>query len=273
MSSIGKRTSAVLPFAVLIIYVLITVGCLSGVLTPQFEVTNNELSYQPPSSQYWMGTDLFGRSVFARALHATKNAVLIGFFSTAIALCIAVALGSVAGFFSGWIDAVVVWLYTTLDSIPYILLLAAFAFALGQGFTNVFLALGLTSWTTLCKIVRAETMKIKTMDYILAAHAQGQTKLKILTHEILPNISHLIIVQAGIIFISVIKIEVILSFLGLGVPPGTPSWGLMIYDAKEELTRNIWWGFTTATALMFILVLASQLALENLRKFFSQMES
>ncbi len=255
-----------LSFAVLFVYLFITVGCLSGVLAPHFELTHSDLSYQAPSAQAWLGTDLFGRSVFARSLHATKNAVLIGVFSTAIALGIAVLLGLVAGFFGGWLDEFVVWLYTTLDSIPYILLLAAFAFALGQGFINVFIALGLTSWTTLCKIVRTETMKIKKMDYIVAAQAQGKTKLQILWQEILPNISHLIIVQAGIIFISVIKIEVILSYLGLGVEPGTPSWGLMIYDAKEELTRGLWWSFTAATVLMFGLILSSQLVLENLRK-------
>jgi peptide/nickel transport system permease protein len=263
---VSKPLSFWLPLAVLTVYALIAVGCLSGLVAPNFELTHNELSYQPPSAQHWLGTDIFGRSILERSMQATKNAVLIGVCSTAIALFIAILLGSIAGYFRGWIDEVVVWFYTTLDSIPYILLLAAFAFALGQGMINVFLALGLTSWTTLCKIIRAETMKIKKMDYILAAQAQGQTTLKILWQEILPNISHLIIVQAGLIFISVVKIEVVLSFLGLGVPPGTPSWGLMIYDAKEELTRNIWWGFTAATVLMFVLVLASQLVLENLRK-------
>ncbi len=266
MSIKTKPLSFWLPLAVLIIYALITLGCLSGLLASNFELTHNELSYQSPSAQYWMGTDFFGRSILERSMQATKNAMLVGVCSTAIALLIAMVLGSMAGFFGGWIDEVVVWFYTTLDSIPYILLLAAFAFALGQGMINVFLALGLTSWTTLCKIIRAETMKIKKMDYILAAQAQGQTTLKILWQEILPNISHLIIVQAGLIFISVVKIEVVLSFLGLGVAPGTPSWGLMIYDAKDELTRDICWGFTAATVLMFGLILASQLALESLRK-------
>ncbi len=255
-----------LPIAILAVYAVITLGCLAGFLAPNFDLTQNDHSYQPPSAQHWMGTDLFGRSVLERSLQATKNAVLIGFCSTALALLIALSLGAMAGYFGGWVDEVVVWLYTTLDSIPYILLLATFAFALGQGLINVFLALGLTSWTTLCKIIRSETMKIKSMEYILAARAQGQTTFKILWQEILPNMSHLIVVQVGVIFIAVIKIEVILSYLGLGVAPGTPSWGLMIEDAKEELTRNIWWGFTSATFLMFALVLASQLVVENLRK-------
>jgi ABC-type dipeptide/oligopeptide/nickel transport system permease subunit len=255
-----------IPLAILILYAFITLGCMTGWLAPHFEVTHNELSYQAPSLENGLGTDLFGRSVFARSLHATKNAMLIGVFSTLIALSIALLLGTIAGFFGGWLDEFVVWLYTTLDSIPYILLLAAFAFSLGQGFINVFLALGLTSWTTLCKIIRIETMKLKNMDYVMAAHAQGQTVFKIIWQEILPNMSHLIIVQVGVIFIAMIKIEVILSYLGLGVTPGTPSWGLMIYDAKDELTRGIWWGFASATFLMFGLVFASQLVLENLRE-------
>lgn len=137
-------------------YILMGLGAAMGWIGAEFDVVNNDLSYQRPSSDFWLGTDLFGRSVAERSFHATKIALVIGTTSTLLALMIGVFLGALSGYLGGWVDQVVVWLYTTLDSIPYILLLAAFAFSLGQGLWNVFIALGLTSWTTLCKMVRSE---------------------------------------------------------------------------------------------------------------------
>ena len=131
---------------------------------------------------------------------------------------------------------------------------------------NIFWALGLTTWTTLCKIVRSEFIKLKNAEFVLAARAQGFPNWKIIFFEILPNTSHLIFVQAGVVFVSVIKIEVILSYLGLGLEPDSPSWGLMINDAKQEITRGIWWNMFAATLFMFGLVLSAQLLLEALRK-------
>jgi peptide/nickel transport system permease protein len=130
----------------------------------------------------------------------------------------------------------------------------------------VFIALGLTSWTTLCKIVRSEFIKLRQADFVTAARAQGLPNWKIVFQEILPNLWHLILVQAGVIFVAVIKIEVILSYLGLGMEPGSPSWGLMIDDAKQEIARGIWWNMAAATIFMFGLVLSSQLLLESLRR-------
>ncbi len=247
-------------------YLMMGFGATVGLLGVDFDVINYAMSYQPPSAHYWLGTDLFGRSVLERSFHATRIALVIGTTSTLLALLIGVLLGSLSGYLGGWVDQMVVWLYTTLDSIPYILLLAAFAFSLGQGLWNVFIALGLTSWTTLCKIVRSEFIKLRHTDFVIAAKAQGLPAWKIVFQEILPNIWHLILVQAGVIFVTVIKIEVILSYLGLGMEPGSPSWGLMIDDAKQEITRGIWWNMAGATIFMFGLVLATQLLLESLRR-------
>lgn len=255
-----------IPGFLFISYVMMGLGAALGFIGSDFDIVNNTLSYQPPSSDFWLGTDLFGRSVLERSFHATKIALVIGTTSTLLALLIGVLLGALAGYLGGWMDQVVVWLYTTLDSIPYILLLAAFAFSLGQGLWNVFIALGLTSWTTLCKIVRSEFIKLRQAEFVIAARAQGLPTWKIVFQEILPNLWHLILVQAGVIFVAVIKIEVILSYLGLGMEPGSPSWGLMIDDAKQEITRGIWWNMAAATVFMFGLVLASQLLLESLRR-------
>lgn len=266
----GFRPNIVIPSFFLCIYIFIALGAAFGLLGRHFDEVNHALSYQPPSLDFLLGTDLFGRSVLERSFHATRIALLIGTMSTLLALLIGVSLGAVSGYLGGWADQFVVWLYTTLDSIPYILLLAAFAFSLGQGLWNVFIALGLTSWTTLCKIVRSEFIKLRQAEFVLAAQAQGLPIWKIVFQEILPNVWHLIIVQAGVIFVAVIKIEVILSYLGLGMGPGSPSWGLMIDDAKQEITRGIWWNMTAATFFMFGLVLTTQLLLEGLRQHFER---
>lgn len=265
----SSRTST-MAFAVLLVYILIAVGTTTGFLATDFDVVQNDLSYQPPHRHFLLGTDLFGRSVLERAMQATRIAITVGSLSTGLAVLIGVILGALAGYKGGRTDALIVWFYTTLDSIPYILLLSAFAFALGQGLSNLFLALGLTTWTTLCKIVRSEVMKLEKMDFVLAAKAQGLPVWKIIFQEILPNLSHLILIQAGVIFVSVIKIEVILSYLGLGLEPGSPSWGLMIDDAKQEITRGIWWNMFAATLFMFGLIFSTQILLESLRRHFDR---
>lgn len=271
-NKILKTPLFLIPAFTFVFYLFIALGAAFGFWANDFNLINYQNSYLPPSSDFLLGTDLFGRSVLQRSFHATKIALLVGFVSTIISLFIGVLLGALSGYFRGWLDEIIVWLYTTLDSIPYILLLAAFAFALGQGLQNIFWALGLTTWTTICKIIRGEFIKLKNAEFVLAARAQGSPTWKIIFCEILPNTSHLIFVQAGVVFVSVIKIEVILSYLGLGLEPGSPSWGLMINDAKQEITRGIWWNMFAATVFMFGLVLSAQLLLEALRKHWDPKE-
>ena len=146
---------------------LVQLGWLS---TDSMSSSERVGSYLSPSFEFWLGTDFLGRSVLIRALQSTRVAVAVGLFSTLIALAVGVILGACAGYFRGWVDGLVVWLFTTLDSIPYILLLGAFAFALGQGLQNVFIALGLTSWTTLCRLVRTEFIKLQEAEFVIAAN-------------------------------------------------------------------------------------------------------
>lgn len=258
---------------IFLLYVLLFFLTSLGWLSVDGMEPHYEKSFQPPSLSAIWGTDFFGRSVFARTLLATRTALLIGFVSTLIATLIATTLGALAGYRGGWFDAFTVWLYTSLDSVPYILLLGAFSFSLGQGLRNIFWALGLTLWTTLCKLVRNEVIKIKKMEFILAAQAQGQSPFSILFKEILPNVFHLILIQGGIIFVSVIKIEVILSYLGLGLEPGSPSWGLMIDDAKNEIVQGIWWTMAAPSLLMFGLIFSVQLLTEEWRQRFTTKSS
>lgn len=221
-------------------------------------------AYAPPSAEYIFGTDIFGRSVFWKVVKAAETAVAIGLATAAIAIVIGTLLGMVAGYFGGIIDEIIVWFYTTFSSIPSIMLLVSIAFIMGKGTSTVFISLGITSWVGLCRIVRGEVMKHKDREYAQAASALGASNTRKLFKHILPNISHVLIINFSLTFEAAIKAEVILSYLGLGVQ-GRPSWGTMIDDSKLELARGVWWQLGAATLAMFIIVLAFNILGDALR--------
>jgi ABC-type dipeptide/oligopeptide/nickel transport system permease subunit len=221
-------------------------------------------SYDPPGARFWLGTDLLGRDVLAKTVHGIQIAFSVGIVASLIAIPIGAALGAVAGYFGGWVDEAVVWLYTTVASVPQILLLVAITFVLGRGITSVYAAIGLTSWVGICRLIRGEILKHKEQDYVSAARALGAGSPRIIFRHILPNLFHIIIIDFSLRFVSAIKSEVILSYLGLGVQ-GEPSWGIMIADAREELLRGIWWQITSATGAMFFLVLSLNIIGDSLR--------
>lgn len=256
---------AVFSFLILSLYVFAFLLSSMGLMATDFAVTDNLQINQPPSFKHWFGTDFLGRDTLSRAIHGGRVAILVGFFASGISTFIGLSLGAVAGYFSGWVDDFIVWLYSTFDSIPYILLISAFAFALGQGILNLYLALGLTSWVKLCRLTRAEVLKHKEKEYMMAAQALGVSHSKRIVYHLLPNIAHLALIQFSISFVAAIKLEVILSYLGLGVEPGTPSWGYMINDAYSELSAGIWWNFLAAAFFMFFLILSINLLTDALR--------
>ncbi len=214
--------------------------------------------YSPPSFDampLWLGTDIFGRSVFYKVIHGTRIAMSVGLVSTLISTPIGVVLGSVAGYFGGWVDDAVVWFYTTLSSIPNIMLLVAIAFVMGRGLGAIYVALGVTAWVSLARVIRGEVIKQKARDYVVAAESLGASHRSRMFKHILPNVSHFVIINFSIQFVSAIKAEVVLSFLGLGAQ-GQPSWGVMIDDSKLELMRGVWWQLAGATGAMFFVILA-----------------
>lgn len=260
-----KNKIAVISFVVIILYFIIAALAKLGIVATSFDSVYNDLAYEAPSWFHWFGRDLFGRDVLARAIHGSYTALSIGFIAASIAVPIGVTLGSLSGYFGGIVDDLIVWFYTTVDSIPYILLLIALSFVLGQGTENMYVAIGITSWVTLCRLIRGEFMKHKNREYVVAAEALGASHRRRMFVHILPNVFHIILIQYSLQFVYAIKMEVILSYLGLGVEPGTPSWGLMIDDAKQDLARGIWWGMAAATLLMFGLVLSFNLFNDALR--------
>ena len=217
-----------------------------------------------PSMEHFFGTDIFGRSVLLKVIRGTQVARSVGVAASIIAIPIGVLLGAMAGYFGGWIDDFVTWLYTTFSSVPNIMLLISITLILGKGIFAVYIALGATSWVTLCRLIRGEVMKHKEREYVQAAGAIGGGHFRKLFRHILPNVSHIIIINTSMQFQIAIKSEVILSYLGLGVQ-GEPSWGTMIDDAKLELVRGVWWQLAGATVAMFFILLAFNILSDALR--------
>ncbi|MEX1099648.1 MAG: ABC transporter permease [Bacteriovoracaceae bacterium] len=261
---IKKDRKALISLLVVLLYALIAVLAALGIIAADW-TQEVGASYSPPSSEHWFGTDIFGRNVSTKIIHGTQIAMSVGLISSLIAIPIGVFLGAVAGYFGGWIDEVVVWFYTTFSSIPQIMLLMSIAFVLGKGITTVYIALGLTSWVGLARLIRGEVMKHKNRDYVQAADSLGAGHGRKLFKHILPNVSHIVIIFTSLQFQIAIKSEVILSYLGLGVSAGEPSWGKMIDDAKLELARGVWWQLAGATLAMFFVVLAFNILGDSLR--------
>jgi peptide/nickel transport system permease protein len=238
---------------------LVFVGAIGGDWAQEVGASN-----LPPSMEHFFGTDIFGRSVLSKVIRGTQIAMSVGLVTSLIAIPIGVILGALAGYFGGWVDDFITWLYTTFSSIPNIMLLISITMILGKGIFAVYVALGATSWVTLCRLIRGEVMKHKNREYVQAAEAIGGGHMRKLFKHILPNVTHIVIINTSLQFQFAIKSEVLLSFLGLGVQ-GEPSWGVMIDDAKLELARGVWWQLAGATIAMFLIVLAFNLLGDALR--------
>lgn len=260
-----KDKIAVFCLAIVLFYAAVAFLSAVGVIASGW---SNEVgpSYAPPFENwnYILGTDIFGRSVLTKVIHGTQIAMSVGLISSFIAIPIGVTLGALAGYFGGWVDEIIVWFYTTFSSIPGIMLLMSIAFILGKGITTVYIALGLTSWVGLCRLIRGEVLKHKNREYVQAASAIGAGHGRKLFKHIIPNVTHIVIIFTSLQFQVAIKSEVILSYIGLGVS-GQPSWGTMIDDAKMELARGVYWQLLGATVAMFVVVLAFNILGDALR--------
>lgn len=241
--------------------------------TYDYENTN-----APPSLGEPFGTDLFGRSILQKTLLGVHVSMTVGFMANIIAVPLGMILGAIAGYYGKWIDDVIVWLYTTLASIPGIIRLIALKFAFADkvlfadtpfeidldGMAGLYIALGVMSWIGTCRLVRAETMKIRELDYVLAARSTGTPGVLILLRHVLPNVFHIGIITFSLGFVGAISAEVILSYLGLGVKD-LPSWGKMIDAARMDLVVGRWWEISAAVGAMFLIVLAWNVFGDRLR--------
>lgn len=179
---------------------------------------------------FLLGTDRFGRDMLSQLMIGTRVSLSVGFISVLISLIIGILLGSLAGFFRGWIDNIIVWFINVVWSIPTLLLVIAITFALGKGFWQVFIAVGLTMWVEVARVVRGQILGIREKEFVEAGRALGFKSMRIILRHILPNVMGPVIVISTANFASAILIEAGLSFLGIGVQPPMPSWGTMIRD-------------------------------------------
>ena len=254
----------------------IILGCLVGIAAAW-------------SAEYHvLGTDKVGNDVLFQCLKGIRTGIVIGTLTTLATLPLSLGLGILAGFYRGWVDDVIQYLYTTLNAVPGVLLIAAAMLVMESIMSRhdaffqslavradfrllaLCLILGITSWTGLCRLIRAETLKLREMEYVQAARILGVSEVKILVRHILPNLFHLVLISVALDFSSLVLAEAVLSYINIGVDPSTESWGNMINTARLELARDppVWWSLLGAFGFMFVLVLCANLLADVLRDAF-----
>jgi peptide/nickel transport system permease protein len=221
--------------------------------------------YQVERIRYWLGTDKYGRDILSRLLIGVRVSLAVGLITVVISLSIGVLLGALAGYFRGWVDDVVMWIINVIWSIPTLLLVFAITLLLGKGFWQIFIAIGLTMWVSVARIIRGQVLSVRELEYVEAARALGFTNSRIIFRHILPNVMGPVLVVAASNFATAIVIEAGLSFLGVGVQPPQPSWGLMIKENYNFIiTHNPMLALVPGIAIM-LLVLAFNLLGNGLR--------
>ncbi len=241
------------------------------------------------SIQYYvLGTDKVGEDVLYKSIKSIRTGILIGTLTTIVMLPFAIFLGIFAGYIGGFVDDIIQYIYTTLNSIPSVLLIASAILMLQVymannpiDFENVYeradlrlfflcMILGLTSWTGLCRLLRGESMKLREIEYVQASQTFGLSKVSIIIRHIIPNIMHIVIITVVLDFSALVLAEAVLSYVNIGVDPTTYSWGNMINAARLEMSREpiVWWSLFAAFLFMFILVLFANLFSDAVRDAF-----
>lgn len=259
--------------------VLITLGAVLAILAPLLALSGH---------YHVFGTDKVGQDVFFLTLKSIRTALVIGTLTTLIMLPFAAALGILAGYLGGWVDDVIQYLYTTLNSIPGVLLIAAavlmmqvvidthpqwFATAAERADARLLalcFIMGITTWTGLCRLLRGETLKLRELEFIQAARAFGVPDVAIMVRHILPNVMHIVLISLVMDFSGLVLAEAVLSYVGIGVDPNTVSFGTMINAARMELAREpaVWWSLAAAFSFMLALVLSANLFADSVRDAF-----
>ena len=260
----------------------------TALLTLAMVVLAIALGFNLAGYYHVLGTDKVGQDVLYQSLKSIRTGLVIGTLTTLIMLPFAVLLGMMAGYFRGWVDDVIQYLYTTLNSIPGVLLIAAAVLMLqvymdthqdmfetmveraDMRLLFLCIILGITSWTGLCRLLRGESLKLKELEYVQAANAFGVSRVRILMRHLLPNLVHLILIAVVIDFSGLVLAEAVLSYVGVGVDPSMISWGNMINRARLEMARDpmVWWSLLSAFIFMFTLVLAANLFSDAVRDAF-----
>jgi peptide/nickel transport system permease protein len=213
-----------------------------------------------------LGGDKWGRDVLKKTIKGSETSIFVGLAAAVVAVFLGTVFGALAGYYGRWLDDFFNWFYSVFTAIPYLLLILAVAAVLQQkGTMTIVLILGLTGWTGVFRLIRGEYLKHKGREYVQAADAIGASNARRMFVHIFPNVSHVVLVQMSILTVAFIKSEVILSFLGFGVPVDVVSWGSMLNEAQNELILGKWWQLAAAGTAMAVLVTAFSLFTDALR--------
>lgn len=254
------RRSPVGMIGMVIVSVVVLLALFGPVISPYDPVERNlRARFEPPGSvtetgTYVLGTDQLGRDILSRIIAGSRVSVLVGIVSVIIAGTIGVIYGLISGFFGGWLDTILMRIADGLLSIPFIILVVAISGIVGAGLTTLILILGFTGWVTYARVIRGEVLKVRELEYVLAAYALGQNRYKVMLQHVLPNVISSGIVLAAIQVGVTILAESSLSFLGLGVKSPTVTWGLMLADGRQYI-NSAWWMTTFPGIAITITVL------------------
>lgn len=259
-----RDRTGMLSLGIVALYFFVALGVWLGIWGQGWSENTGPM-WAAPGTDHWLGTNVIGQDIYQRAIYSTRTAFEIGLVVAVLATLLGALLGALSGYYSNtWVDELILWLTGVLDSIPFYLFVAAVAFALQGNPYAMHIAMISTFWTTTARLVRGDVIKLKNFDFVEAARAIGVPQFKIIFRHILPNTFHILLVQSTITFVSAIKSEVILSFLGLGVSDGV-SWGLMIAESTQDVQAGHFSNFITASVFLFLLVMAFNMFSDSLQ--------
>ena len=251
----------------LIVLVLLVLAAVFADVIAPYGYTDSDLTrrLQPPSASYWFGTDELGRDVLSRVIHGARVSLQVGAVAVGISLVLGTTIGLVAGYRGGWIDAVLMRAMDILFSFPVVLLAIAIVAVLSPSLVNTMIAIGIVFTPIFARVVRGSVLSVREEVYVRAARSLGASDLRILGRHVLPNVAAPIIVQTSLSLAFAILTEAALSYLGIGVQPPRPAWGLMLLDAQGFIPTGAWWMSIFPGLAIFLTVMALNLVGDGLR--------
>jgi peptide/nickel transport system permease protein len=235
------------------------------VLSDQGLSPNLSIRNQAPSFAHPFGTDWLGRDMFTRSLHGLSLSLRVGFLASCLSALIAVLLGLLSGTLGGGVDAVITWVIDVFFSLPHLVLLIMIAFAVGGGTTGVVIAVALTHWTSLARVLRAEVLQVKNSDYVQLSQRMGRSPLWIARYHMLPHVVPQMLVGVILLFPHAILHEAALSFIGIGLSPHTPAIGIILAESMRHLSTGYWWLGVLPGVMLLLAVKAFDILGENVR--------
>ncbi len=258
-AAVGRRrvrrwyTQPALLGGVILLAIILAAAIFAPLLTSYNPITQNLTNtLQGPSAHHLLGTDQLGRDTFARLLYGLRNDLRIAFIAVLLPFCIGVVLGSISGYFGGWVDTIIMRLVDIVVAFPFYVLIIALVFVLGPGQRSIYIAITLVGWVSYARIIRGEVLVAKRQDYVLAAQSGGLNSVRIMAKHLAPNVISQAIIYAMSDIVQDILAIVTLGYFGLGVPPPTPDLGSMINDGQNFLTTH--WQLTTFPGLAVVVV-------------------